>query len=139
MTSCVVDASVSLSWGLLDEHSTYAESVLELLRHDRALAPSIWPLEITNAMVAAVRRGRIPRPLATRTLANLFRLPIDVDQETAHVFIVQDVLTLGFEHSLSAYDASYLELAIRHSLPLATQDRKLAAAAAEAGVAILQP
>jgi predicted nucleic acid-binding protein len=136
---CVVDASVSLSWGFEDESSAYAEDVLDLLLNDRALVPSIWPLEMTNAMLSAVRRGGVQQRYAIRTLANLQRLPIVVDQTTAYVFIAHEIMDLGLAHGLSAYDASYLELAIRRGLPLATQDKRLADAAAAARVDLLQP
>jgi predicted nucleic acid-binding protein len=139
VTLCVVDASVALSWTFEDERTPYARGVLISLRHDRSIVPTIWPLELNNAILSAVRTGRIQKRFATRILANLYRLPIDVDQETAYVFIAHDILDLGLAHRLSAYDASYLELAIRRGLPLATQDRKLADAALAAGVELLQP
>jgi predicted nucleic acid-binding protein len=139
VTLCVVDASVSLSWGFKDETSPYAEYILDSLDRDRALVPAIWPLELINAMLSAVKNGRIQQRTATRTLAYLFQLPVDVDQEVAYAFIAHDILDLGLIYRLSAYDASYLELALRRGLPLATQDRKLADAALAAGVELLQP
>ena len=139
MTLCVVDASVALSWSFQDERSPYARRVLESLRRERASAPAIWPLEINNAMLSALRKGRIERRFATRILADLFQLPVDIDRETAYLFIAHDVLNLALAHRLSAYDASYLELAQRRGLPLATQDQRLAQAAIAAGVMILEP
>ncbi len=138
MTFCVIDASVSLSWGFEDESSPYAERILDMLGRERALAPPIWPLELSNAMMSATRSGRISQPTAARTLAYLFQLPIDVDHETAHIFIAHDILVLGLAYHLSAYDASYLELAMRYGLPLATEDARLARAANEAGVTLFQ-
>jgi predicted nucleic acid-binding protein len=117
VTHCVVDASVALSWSFEDERTPYARRVLETLRRDGAVAPAIWPLEVTNAMLSAMRKGRIEQRSATRILAYL--------------------LALGIAHRLSAYDASYLELALRRGLPLATEDRRLATAAIAAGVEIL--
>jgi predicted nucleic acid-binding protein len=139
VTLCVVDASVALSWSFQDERSPYARRVLEYLRRERASAPAIWPLEINNAMLSAVRKGRIERRFATRILADLFQLPVDIDRETAYLFIAHDVLNLALAHRLSAYDASYLELAQRRGLPLATQDQRLAQATIAAGVMILEP
>jgi predicted nucleic acid-binding protein len=137
VTHCVVDASVALSWSFEDERTPYARRVLETLRRDGAVAPAIWPLEVTNAMLSAMRKGRIEQRSATRILAYLHQLPVEVDRETAYIFITQDILALGIAHRLSAYDASYLELALRRGLPLATEDRRLATAAIAAGVEIL--
>jgi predicted nucleic acid-binding protein len=139
VTLCVVDASVSISWTFEDERTPYARSVLESLRHERAVAPAIWPLELCNAVLTAIKRERIQQHDATRLLAYLLELPVDVDQATTFMFITQEILTLGLAYRLSAYDASYLELAIRRGLPLATQDARLAAAAEGAGVEILRP
>jgi predicted nucleic acid-binding protein len=45
------------------------------------------------------------------------------------------LVTLARDHRLSAYDAAYLELALRERLPIATTDRALREAATTAGVA----
>jgi predicted nucleic acid-binding protein len=42
-------------------------------------------------------------------------------------------------HALSSYDASYLELALRRRVPLATLDGRLKDAAKTAGVPFYQP
>jgi predicted nucleic acid-binding protein len=67
------------------------------------------------------------------------RLPVDIDRGIAPEFLTQATLTVGLAHRVSAYDASYLELAMRRGLPLATQDEKLISAAANTGIHILQP
>ena len=58
---------------------------------------------------------------------------IEVDPNTfAHV--LSDTLQLARRYRLSSYDASYLELALRMALPLATLDADLHRAASKAGV-----
>jgi predicted nucleic acid-binding protein len=99
--------------------------------------PGVWPLEINNALITAARRSRIDAFLAYRMRSTLDSLPLDVDAEIAVARLGQRTLDLGIEHGLSAYDASYLELAIRQELPLATADGRLAQAATTAGVHIL--
>ncbi len=139
MTLCVLDASVALSWGFEDKTSPYAEKVVEAFKTQSALVPPIWPIEIINVLVVAVRRRRYREVDAMRLLTVLDTLPLEIDREIARDALAQCVLGLALTQGLTAYDASYLELAMRRGLPLATQDERLARAAAAAGVAILQP
>ena len=131
----VLDASVTLAWVFEDERSALAMSVLDSLDGSEAIAASIWPLEIVNGLVTAERRGRITPQDASRFSALLLQLPIVVDPvERRRPFEV--IRQLAREHQLSAYDAAYLELAIRLGVPLATLDNRLARAAGRAGVAL---
>jgi predicted nucleic acid-binding protein len=139
VTLCVLDASVALSWSFEDETSPYGEAIIEALKSRSAAVPLVWPLEVNNAILAAVRRRRIQEAEAFRFLALLDTLPLEIDLEVARGALGQRVLGLGLTHGLSAYDASYLELALRRGLPLATQDERLRQAAGAAGVEILQP
>jgi predicted nucleic acid-binding protein len=95
--------------------------------------PSIWRLEVGNALLVAERRRRCTQADTTAWTRFLQALPISVDDETS-TRAWDDVLVLARAQSLSAYDATYLELAVRLGLPLATLDEKLNAAAANAGV-----
>jgi len=139
VTLCVLDASVALAWSFKDEVSPYATFIVRSARSARAVAPVIWPLEVNNALISAVRRERIDELVANRIRDTLDRLPVDIDSEIAVASLGQRILRLGIEHGLSAYDASYLELAMRRGLPLATQDERLLRAAGAAGIEILQP
>ena len=139
MTLCVLDASVALAWSFKDEVSPYAAFVVRSVKNARAVAPVIWPLEVNNALISAVRRGRIDELTADRIRNTFDRLPVDIDSEIAIASLGQRILRLGIDHSLSAYDASYLEVAMRRGLPLATQDERLMRAAGAAGIDILQP
>jgi len=131
----VVDASVTLGWAFEDETSPYTEAVLEALTEGSASAPAIWPLEVSNALVVAERRGRLTKADTIRFLALLRQLPIEVEGDVADR-IFSEVLNLAREHGLSSYDASYLDLAMRLGLPLATQDEALQQAATRCGVEI---
>jgi predicted nucleic acid-binding protein len=139
VTLCVLDASVALSWIFEDEASPYAEEVIEALKSTSAVVPVVWPLEIDNAILAAIRRRRIEEADAFRYLTVLDTLSLEIDLEVAREALGQRILGLGLTHGLSAYDASYLELAMRRGLPLATQDEKLVRVAANTGIHILQP
>ena len=139
MTLCVLDASVALSWIFEDEASPYAEVVIEALKSTSAVVPLVWPLEIDNAILAAIRRRRIEEADAFRYLTVLDTLALEIDLEVARETLGQRILGLGLTHGLSAYDASYLEVAMRRGLPLATQDERLMRAASAAGIDLLQP
>ena len=139
MTLCVLDASVALAWSFKDEVSPYATFIVRSAKSARAVAPIIWPLEVNNALISAVRRKRIDELVANRIRDTLDRLPVDIDSEIAVASLGQRILRLGIENGLSAYDASYLELAMRRGLPLATQDERLLRAAGAAGIEILEP
>ena len=139
MTPFVLDASVALSLIFEDEFSPYSDAVAEPLKRGQAAVPMIWPLEIANAILTAVRRGRIPETDAPLLIGTMGRLRVTIDRAIAPEFLAQTTLTVGLAHRLSAYDASYLELAMRRGLPLATQDERLTHAAGAAGIEILQP
>lgn len=139
MTRCVLDASVALAWVFADEFSSYADAVAALVLRNQAIAPIIWPLEMANAMLTAVRRGRFPESRVPSAIDALRPLPVRVDQDASPMALAEAASVLGVTHRLSAYDASYLELAVRRGLPLATLDERLKRAAGTAGVAAFQP
>lgn len=132
----VLDSSMAVAWSFEDETDDYADRVHRQLATKRAVVPVLWPLEVANALVVGERRKR-STPVDTATwLGMLAVLPIDIDDQTnSHAW--STTLMLARAHNLSAYDAAYLELAIRRSLPLATLDEQLQAAAKAAGVKLL--
>ena len=134
----VVDNSVVMSWCFQDEMSEYTDSVLDRLAEAQALVPGIWPLEVTNVLLMAQRKKRLGRAGSTRFLELLRALPIVVEQELpARVFA--EILALAEDTGLSTYDASYLDLAMREGLPLASLDKGLRKAAKECRVSIFSP
>jgi predicted nucleic acid-binding protein len=131
----VVDASITLAWCFPDESSDYADRVLLSLERKPILVPAVWCLEVANAILVGERRKRVlPADIKHfLTLLDELSLVEDVQSVTEHM---SNVLPLARKHDLSAYDAAYLELAIRHGAPLATADAKLQNAAKRAGVKI---
>jgi predicted nucleic acid-binding protein len=129
----VIDSSVAIAWCFPDEQDDYSQSVLDALSSERAIVPGLWQLEVANTLLVGERRQRSTQVNTGTWLGFLASLPITADEETAaHAF--GDTLSLAREHNLSAYDAAYLELAMRRRLPLATLDDKLKAAARLVGV-----
>jgi predicted nucleic acid-binding protein len=134
----VLDGSVAVAWYFKDEADPYADAVAACFPGERAVVPSVWPLEVANAVLMGERRKRSTEAQAAKWLAYLHSLPVTVDDETS-ARAWSDVLSLARAHKLSAYDAAYLELALRRGLPLATLDDKLKAAAQTVGVAEYAP
>lgn len=133
--SFVLDCSVAMSWVFPDEASESTDQLRESLVDGRAFVPALWPIEVANVLLVAARRRRIDRTEWSRIARDLEVLPIVVDPvSTSRVW--GEVLEIAHTHGLSAYDATYLELAIRMQLPLATLDRALAAAGHAAGVTV---
>jgi predicted nucleic acid-binding protein len=132
----VIDASVALSWFLQDEESPASDRLFALVADEGAVVPSLWRLEIANALQVAVRRNRIDRAYRDGTIQRAGRLPIEVDPETdTHAWT--RTLHLSERHNITVYDAAYLELALRRGVPLATRDQDLAKAALDSGVTVL--
>jgi predicted nucleic acid-binding protein len=134
----VLDGSLALAWYFKDEADPYADAVAVRLPAAHAAVPVIWPLEVANAMLMGERRQRSTEAQAAKWLGYLGSLPIAVDDET-NDRAWGDVLSLARAHRLSAYDAAYLELALRRGVPLATLDDKLKAAASAVGVPAFVP
>jgi predicted nucleic acid-binding protein len=134
----VLDCSVVLAWFFEDESDDYSDTVESSLTSKTAIVPSLWPLEVANALLVGERRKRTTEAKVIAFLAILKGLPIVLDDETiARAW--NETLSLARAHNLSVYDAAYLELALRHALPLATLDDKLKAAAAAVGVEEYNP
>jgi len=135
LKSLVLDCSVTMAWCFEDEADEYGEAVLDFLRGGKALVPPIWPFEVANVLLVAERRKRLARADAFRFLALLRALPISVDQQPGDQAL-NDVLALAREQKLSAYDAAYLELALRRGCALATLDERLRLAAKRTGIKV---
>lgn len=136
MTALVIDASVAIAWCIEDEVSPAIDAVLDEVRDKGALVPSIWHLEVANAILQAEMRHRLDRPGATRRLELLSELPIEIDAET-EARAWRDTVALARSERLTAYDAAYLELALRMGLPLASLDTALVKAAKRLGTIVL--
>ena len=113
-----------------------AATILTLAVDGEAVVPAIRHLEVGNTLLLAERRGRISTADRQAALQDLLRLPVDVDHHTAsHAW--RESMAFAESHRLTLYDAAYLELSIRLSLPLATFDAALRRAATAAGVTLL--
>lgn len=131
----VMDNSVTMAMLFSDELSSYARDVEITLRTATAVVPSLWHLEVVNALLIGERRKRITVSQSVEFLEILKAFPIIMDQATmTNAF--GDIIILGRTYHLSGYDAAYLELALRRGLPLATLDVSLRKAAKEVGLSL---
>ncbi len=127
----VLDCSVAVSWLMPDESSN--PFFLNLVAQKGAVVPSLWSLEVGNVLLVAARKKRITQAQRQKAIHILEELPIQVDLLTSdHAW--EETMDLAERHHLTLYDASYLELALRRSLPLATFDTALRQATLLAGV-----
>ncbi len=133
----VIDASVALAWCFPDEASDYADAVLVALQGQTILVPPIWSLEIANALLVGERRKRIRHPEVRRFLELLKALNI-FEEAQPFAETIGNVIPLAREHNLSAYDASYLDLALRHGASLVTLDAALQKSARAAGAKLFR-
>ncbi|MDR0771363.1 MAG: type II toxin-antitoxin system VapC family toxin [Burkholderiales bacterium] len=134
--SFVLDSSIALTWCFEDEATPAADALLMRLSYDGAYAPSLWPLEVLNALLMAQRRRRMTEEARQDRTMFLRKLPITLDPETA-AQAWGTTNRLAERHRLTLYDAAYLELAQRLDLPLASLDADLREAAKALGIPLL--
>jgi predicted nucleic acid-binding protein len=132
----VIDASVTLAWCFIDESSEMADRILDRLEGEEALAPAIWPLEVANGLRTAERRGRLDLADLAQVRELLTALPVEVEGVPLEAAL-GEVAELARQLDLTAYDASYLALAARRGLPMATADDRLKRACEQAGVELV--
>lgn len=134
--SFVLDNSVTMRWFFGDGNAlelAYADKTLDAMAHGNATVPVTWSLEVANVIARAEANGLVTEARSRAFLEMLENLDIEVDTATSQ-HALSDTLQLARQHKLSSYDASYLELALRLNIPLATLDNQLQKAAKKIGV-----
>ena len=132
----VLDTSLTLSWYFEDERTPASDALLGQLSDVGAVVPSLWRLEVANGFQTAIRRKRIGPAYRDEALHQLSCLPITLDPET-NTYAWTTTLSFAQRFGLTPYDAAYLELAQRRTLPLATLDQELRGAASSMGMTLL--
>jgi predicted nucleic acid-binding protein len=133
-----LDASVAVSFVLPDEASQAAQDVLSRVIAEGAVTPGAWHIEVGNALLVQVRRGRLLPEDIEAGFARLAALKVETDSGSP-TYYWSDAMALALRHGLTLYDAVYLELALRRGLPLASFDKALRRAAAAEGVTLANP
>ena len=132
----VLDASVAITWLFTNQSTAYSTAVLNMLKEHQAFVPPLWHLEITNVTLGAERNQRLTHSDCITFLEFLSNLNL-VTSDAIHS--KSSLFTFSLHYKLSAYDATYLELALRLGLPIASLDKKIRQAARNAGIGIFQP
>lgn len=137
MPGFVPDASVTLPWRFEDEATPWTEALLNRIEGgEQAVVPAHWPLEVVNAL-SAQRRGRVTAEQISEFVDDLSALPIRIEPPSGPAQWPA-IISLAEKHRFTAYDAAYLELALRTGLPLATLDGDLKEAARAEGTGIIE-
>ncbi len=134
--SLVLDASATLGWIYPDETTTQITTVIDQVIARGAFVSELWKIEVANCLSQGIRRSRIDSNERAAALADLAAMSITVDRQTGN-HVGRETLALADKHSLTVYDATSLELALRLSLPLATLDEDLRTAAQRESVPLL--
>ncbi len=132
--SFILDASVACAWVFADETTPALDALLDDAVSTDVIVPSLWRSEVLNTLVQASRRGRITTDQILAFWGHLGQLGIT---ESSYSPSAERIVALCQKHSLTAYDAWYLDLAVWSRLPLATLDRQLVEAAEKEGVTVL--
>ncbi len=133
--SFVVDASVVLAWYYEEPH-TLPQKAINDIADNGAFVPSLFILECANSFSLGVRQKRLTLSQAEHYFESVLGLGLSIDEEELPE-IAEDIFQLSLRHQLTSYDATYLELAKRKKLPLATLDKALRTAAKKEKVAVL--
>jgi predicted nucleic acid-binding protein len=128
LTALVLDASAAVAFASPDERTEAIEAMIDRIMRYGAFVPSLWLYETANALHYKRLRNPSSASEVLQAIAILHSLPVDIVELDASAF-QRSVLPLCLRHQLTVYGASYLHLAIKLALPLATFDRKLLAAA----------
>ncbi|MDD4932459.1 MAG: type II toxin-antitoxin system VapC family toxin [Methylacidiphilaceae bacterium] len=129
----VLDASIAACWAFDDEDHPVAALALERIRADEAIAPSLWWFEVRNTLIVNERRGRLTEGDTATFLRELSRFGVKIDRAPEEIAI----LMIARQYRLTVYDASYLELAQREAIPLASLDSDLRKAATALDIALI--
>ncbi|MBF0433895.1 MAG: type II toxin-antitoxin system VapC family toxin [Magnetococcales bacterium] len=126
-----------MSWFFKDQGGDYGDRVLDALVCGKAWVPGIWPLEMANVLSRAEKKKIVARSDIVRFLNLVKGLSIQVAEDSTQR-IFGEILSLATAQNLSAYDATYLDLAMREGIPIATLDDDLRTAARRVGVVIFE-
>lgn len=132
----VVDCSAAMPWLFSDEATAKTTELLNRLKSETGLVPALWFIEIANVLAVAERKSRITPQQSAAFITDIGTLDIEIDND-GPTRAFSYLLPLCRMHKLSSYDATYLDLALRREIPLATLDEALRKAARALGVKLL--
>lgn len=131
----VLDNSVVVGWYFENQATAYSDYILDLLLEDTAHVPGLWVLEFSNILRKSIKVGNTDAARVREIIVLVSALPISIDYTSE---TVQKNLMLSLQFGLTSYDATYLGLAMKLGMPIATKDGALRSAAARAGVGVVE-
>ena len=136
--SFVADASVAIAWVHPAQATSETEAMLDrLVAGDSLVVPALWPLEVANALTVLRRRRKLTPDEARNAIEIIRELPVVIDHEASAIAFTR-LVDLASNYELTIYDATYIELAARRELPLASNDARMKQAAIRSGVDLWQ-
>ena len=121
---CVIDASVAIKFFVVDPLSDKVDALFTHLAANpecRFYVPDLFYIECTNILWKYVRQSPYSAAKAEIDLARLYALSL---QRTSTADLMTDALKIGLTHGISAYDACYVALSQRLTVPMVTADQK---------------
>lgn len=132
----MVDASMAIAWVHPAQATDESDAWLQRIADGaEVVVPSTWPLEVSNALLILQRRRKLTAAERAGALRAIASLPIRLDHEAAESAFTT-LSEIATRETLSVYDAAYLDVAMRHALPLGCKDGPLRTAAARSGVSL---
>jgi predicted nucleic acid-binding protein len=119
-----------------DEADELIDTLPDILYSDEAMVPLHWRVEVANLARMAIRKRRLTESLLIDAFAALSVFDLILDDQT-DALAWSTILALAGKHNLTAYDAAYLELAMRTSRTIVTNDKALIKAAVRENVGVL--
>lgn len=123
MSKFILDCSVYMSWCLNEDTAQASTKILKAITKNEIIVPSLWAYEVANTLAVAVRKKLINVADAHRLINDIQLLPLEFDNPT--IENMSDIFNIANQHHLSAYDAAYVELALRENMPLASFDKDM--------------
>ncbi len=132
MSQFVLDCSVFMSWCLNEKTIKESSKILKSITRHTIVVPSLWCYEVTNVLTMAVRKNKLTVAQTHNLMNDIHLLPIEFDKPT--VENISNIFSIADQHKLSAYDASYIELALRKNIKLASFDKEVVKTAEKLGI-----
>lgn len=131
----VIDASVAVAWCATTQATRLTDASFELAAEQGGHVPSQFWFEVLHALARLERRGVVDPVEVDQFIEKLASLSLIIHASHTAAEMVR-LYQMSRQHALSIYDTAYLDLVLRTNVPLATQDDRLARAAARAGARI---
>ena len=134
MNNFILDCSVYMSWCFNEETIKASSKILNSITKKGIIVPSLWVYEVTNTLTVSVRRKKLTVADAHDLINNIQLLPIEFDKPT--IENMSNIFNIANEHKLSAYDAAYIELALRTNTQIASFDKEVIKVSGKLGIKI---